>query len=98
MNDSDAAYAQLLDMFVQLERTVVELGQRCAVQISGDTDDAATVNTTGLALAAINEALRYGQRRNNQYNIVRLALERATEIHEHPDGMNECYICDALDA
>ncbi len=52
----------------QTNDDIVRLGQECAVHICGDPDEARSVRTHATALAAIREALRLGQERNNERN------------------------------
>lgn len=53
---------------------VIELGKKCAVDITGDPDDAAEVQDFETAMLAIKAALTYGKEANHELNKLRLKV------------------------
>lgn len=63
---------------------VLELGRGCAVGISGDPSDAEDVTDTEQALGAIRAALKIGQGRNDEANLLRMQQSKV-EIYDASD-------------
>ena len=59
---------------ISLSERVIELGQKCAVWITGFPEDGDEVITVEVALAAIEECIRLGIERNNELNELRQSL------------------------
>lgn len=56
---------------------VILLGQQCAVQICGDPSEVRSIRDHPTALAAIREALRLGEQRNDECNEMQRKYDHA---------------------
>lgn len=61
----------------EIELAIIEMGNKCIVDITGDPDDANCTLNVNVALGAIKEALRLGLERNNQLNELQAQYDRA---------------------
>lgn len=59
---------------------VILLGQQCAVQICGDPTQVRSIRDHPTALAAIREALRLGEQRNDECNALQHKHDRARTV------------------
>lgn len=62
-----------------IELTIIEMGNKCIVDITGDPDDHDGTLNVKVALGAIKEALRLGLERNDQRNALQVQYDAACE-------------------